>query len=252
MELQTQYLAEERASALADQHNNAGFAEPDLDIDPSQVAVLAIAPGPGLASALRSMGAARVISGGQSMNPSTAELVAGLESIPAEQIIILPNNPNILLAAHQAAKLTGKQVGVVPSRTVPQGLAALAALSPDATLDVNVRRMTRDLDHVRTVEVTNAVRDAVIDEITVRQGAAIAFVDERLVVAGPDLIEVATDALRLAGIETAELATVFTGEGVSEAEVTALQANLARIAPDAAVEIYDGGQPHYPFVIAIE
>jgi dihydroxyacetone kinase-like predicted kinase len=112
--------------------------------------------------------------------------------------------------------------------------------------------MTRDLDHVRTVEVTNAVRDAVIDEITVRQGAAIAFVDERLVVSGPDLIEVATDALRLAGIETAELATVFTGEGVSEAEVTALQANLARIAPDAAVEIHDGGQPHYPFVIAIE
>src|SRR5690606_36194775 len=102
-----------------------------------------------------------------------------------------------------------KQVAVVPSRSVPQGLAALAALSPDAALDANVRRMTRGLGQVRTVDVTHAVRDAVIDEITVRQGQAIAFLDERLVAAGPDLLAVTTEALTLADLDEAELITIF-------------------------------------------
>lgn len=252
MELQTQHLAQERATAVAAQNAGAETLPPEIEIDPAHVAVLTVAPGPGLAAALQSMGAARVISGGQSMNPSTAELVAGLASIPADQIVILPNNANIVLAAHQAAKLSGKQVAVVPSRSVPQGLAALAALSPDAALDANVRRMTRVLDQVRTVEVTRAVRDAVIDTLAVRQGQAIAFLDERLVATGPDLISVATEALAQADLDAAELVTIFTGEGASVREAEALRASVAAIAPEAAVEIHDGGQPHYPFVIAIE
>lgn len=252
MELQTQHLARERASALAAQQESAGSPQPEIEIDPSHVAVLTIAPGPGLASALHSMGAARVISGGQSMNPSTAELVAGVEAIPADQIIILPNNANILLTAHQAAKLTTKQVGVVPSRSVPQGLAALAALSPDAALDANLKRMTRGLSQVRTVEVTHAVRDAVIDDITVQQGQAIAFVDDRLAAAGADLVEVTMAALGQAGVDDAELVTIFTGEGVSDADTNALEASITETVPEVEVEIHEGGQPHYPFVIAIE
>jgi DAK2 domain fusion protein YloV len=251
MELQTKRLVDERVSARATSPTTPA-ALSLAEVGPAAVAVLSIAPGPGLVSALRSMGAAAVIGGGQAMNPSTAEILAGIDAVAAKQIIVLPNNPNIQLAAEQAAELTDKQVQVVASRSVPQGLAALATLSPDGPLEENVRKMTRALAQVRTVEVTHATRDATIDDVNVRQGQAIGFVDDQLVASGDELVAVATAAVVAADVASAELVTIFTGDGASPDVAAALRDALLTKAPALEVEIIEGGQPHYPFVIAVE
>lgn len=250
MELQTRRLVAARAVRRAVSAGTpTGLSLPESQ--PSELAVLAIAPGSGLAAALRSMGAA-VIGGGQTMNPSTAEILAGINALLAAEVIVLPNNPNILLAAEQATRLTPKRVAVVPSRSVPQGLAALAAWAAGKPLAENVRKMTRALAHVRTVEVTRATRTATIDGLAVRPRQAIGFVDETLVAVGTNLIDVATTAAVAAGLDRAELITVFTGAEVRPEMASELRKALQHVAPDLSVEIIEGGQPHYPFVMSIE
>ena len=239
MELQTERLRRERAAAR-------------VPATTDEVAVLAIAPGPGLATALRSMGAAGVTSGGQSMNPSTAELLAGINAIAADQVIVLPNNPNILLTAQQATTLTDKQVSVVPSRSVPQGLAALAARPSSGSMAETVAQMTRALAQVRTVEVTRANRDAVIDQVPVRKDDVIGLVDERLIATGPHLVDVAAEAVTAAGLDAAELVTIFTGAGVSPQTADGVRDAVLAVAPHLTVEVHDGGQPHYAFVVSVE
>ena len=218
----------------------------------SSLAVVAVAAGAGLAAALRSMGAGGVVGGGQTMNPSTEELVASVEGSPAAAVILLPNNPNILLTAGQVSALATKPVGVVPSRSVPQGLAALAAFQPEETLPTNLARMTAALAGVRTVELTRAVRDATVDGVRVAAGQPIGLLDDRLVAAGDDATAVAMAALAEAGLGDAELVTVFRGVEATADEVAALRDSLLAAHPHLTVEMHDGGQPHYPLVIAVE
>ena len=251
MELQTQRLAQQRDVA------RVASAEPPspvrlIEVNPDEIAVLAISSGPGLAAALQAMGAGGVIEGGQTMNPSTAELLAGINALGSDQVIILPNNPNIILAAHQVTKLTDREVAVVPSRSVPQGLAALSVFNPKAPLSDNVPKMTRALRGVRTVEITHAIRDAVVDGTDVRKEQAIGFVDERLVAAGTNLVEVAAAAVSTADLQQAELVTIFTGAGVDVDAAAELRDAVLAVAPHLTVEIHQGGQPHYPFVVAVE
>ncbi len=215
-------------------------------------AVLAVAAGEGLAEALRSMGATGIVCGGQTMNPSTEELLSAVEAVAADEVILLPNNPNILLTASQVPHLSAKQVRVVPSRSVPQGLAALASYNVDGDLDKNVTDMTGALADVRTVELTCAVRNAVINGVDVGVGQVIGLVDDRLVASGDDPTMVACQALREAGLEDAELVTIFTGEGAKSEGVDGLRQTIETNYPDIAVEVYEGGQPHYQYVIAIE
>ncbi|MDQ3694547.1 MAG: DAK2 domain-containing protein [Chloroflexota bacterium] len=250
MTLQTKRLIEARAAACHVTSANPAGSSPAA-VESPDLAMLAIVPGQGLGAAFRSLGAA-VVTGGQAMNPSTAEILAGIDSLAAGQVIVLPNNPNIFLAAEQAATLTEKRVQVVPSRSVPQGLAALAALTPSGSLDDNARKMTRALAHVRTVEVTHAIRDAVIDDVEVRARQAIGFLDETLVAAGVDQVDVAIAAVTAANLDDAELITIFTGAGVSPEAATGLRDALRATAPRLTVEMVEGGQPHYPFVISVE
>ncbi|MBA2521434.1 MAG: DAK2 domain-containing protein [Chloroflexia bacterium] len=250
MTRQTKRLIEARAASCHVAQANSPGPTPAA-LESSDLEVLAIVPGPGLGAAFRSLGAA-VVTGGQAMNPSTAEILAGIDSLAASQVIVLPNNPNIFLAAEQAATLTEKHVQVVPSRSVPQGLAALAALTPRGSLDDNAPKMTRALAHVRTVEVTHASRDAVIDDVEVRARQAIGFLDETLVAAGIDQVDVAIAAVNATRLDDAELITIFTGAGVSPEAATALRDALRATAPRLTVEMVEGGQPHFPFVISVE
>ena len=225
---------------------------PNAEAEQGTQTVLAVAAGAGLAAALRSMGADGVVAGGQTMNPSTEELLAVVAAAPTAEVILLPNNPNIVLAANQVPALAAKRVAVVPSRSVPQGLAALSAFKPGATLAANVAAMTAALASVRTVEVTEAVRDATIDGVCVAIGQTIGLVDDRLVVAGDTAADVVGDTLAYAGVDGAELLTVFTGAGCDAAETGALRAALAARYPDLAVEVLDGGQPHYRYIVGVE
>ncbi len=215
-------------------------------------AVLAVAAGEGLAEALRSMGATSIVHGGQTMNPSTEELLSAVETAPADEVILLPNNPNIVLTANQVPDLSTKKVRVVPSRSVPQGLAALASYNVDGDLDKNVTDMTRALQNVRTVELTCAVRDAIINGVDVGVGQVIGLLDDRLVASGDNPTTVACEALQKVGLGDAELVTIFTGAEAKSEGTDGLRQTIEANYPDIAVEVYEGGQPHYHYVIAIE
>ncbi|MHB1131158.1 MAG: DAK2 domain-containing protein [Chloroflexota bacterium] len=229
--------------ATASQFKRTPFAE---------VSMVVVASGTGCAELFRSLGAAVVVPGGQTMNPSTRELLEAVEAAPASAVVLLPNNGNIVPTAQQAVPMSDKKVLVVPTRTIPQGIAALMAFNYEASLEDNARVMTEAAQRVRTVEVTWAVRDAKVDGVEVASGNAIAVLDGELVGASNDLAAVALEAVERAGAASAELVTVMYGEESSQASAEALADSIGRRWPSLCVEIVNGGQPHYPFVISVE
>lgn len=219
---------------------------------PSEVALVAVASGEGLTEVFKSLGATSVVQGGQTMNPSTGELLRAVDQAPSDAVILLPNNSNIVLTAQQVVPLSKKRLVVVPTQTIPQGVAALMAYNYEADVETNAASMRRASDQIRTVEVTRAVRDAKVDGVQVEAGDAIALVDGKLVTTGRTLEEVTLTALAHAGVERAELVTVYFGEGASRESAMALGAEVEGRWPNCAVELVDGGQPHYPFIISVE
>ena len=151
------------------------------NVEPGQIAVVTVSPGPGLSRIFASLGVAAIVEGGQTMNPSTQEILAAFENLPTDKVIILPNNKNIILAANQAKDVTVKSVQVVPSRNIPQGLSALLALNPDGDVEAIAEKMNKSLDLVKAGEITVATRSVEIDGVSCEQGQAIALLDGKLV-----------------------------------------------------------------------
>lgn len=214
--------------------------------------VVAVAPGDGLAEVFHSLGAGAVVRGGQTMNPSTEELLAAIDGLPQNGVILLPNNGNVLLAAGQARDLSGKTVFIVPARTVPQGMAALVAYSPEADAAANAAAMAEAAATVRTGEVTVAVRDAQLDGLMVRAGETLGLLDDHAVLVGSDRDCVTLDLMERMGAAESEILTVFYGAETTQDEAEAL-AEAARGRYDGLeVEVVRGGQPHYPYIMSIE
>lgn len=216
------------------------------------LAIVAVAAGDGIANALTTMGCTAIVRGGQTMNPSTEDLLTAVEAQSVDKIILLPNNKNIVLAANQVAGLTGKQVRIVPATSIPQALAALAVFNADHGFDANLADMSKAIDTIQTVELTHAVRDVELNGVCVSSGQTIALLDEELIASGDRLSDVARTAFERIDRDDAELISVFTGEDVSECDTDAMRAILADAYPDAEVEVHDGGQSHYLFIIGIE
>ncbi|NPA30911.1 MAG: DAK2 domain-containing protein [Chloroflexi bacterium] len=237
----------ERSAAAAE-----GPAYELANVEPGQIAVVAVAPGPGLARVFASLGAAAIVEGGQTSNPSTQDFLQAIEHLPTDKIVLLPNNKNILLAAQQVQDLTVRDVRVVPSRTVPQGLAALLAWDPDGDLDQVVQAMTAALEDVVSGEITVATRDVTLDGVTVRQGQFIGIVDGKLVLAADTLEQALFDLLEHAEADDAEVITLFRGADLDPNQAHALADRVRERYPDAEVELQDGGQPHYYFIVAVE
>ncbi|HEX5506109.1 MAG TPA: DAK2 domain-containing protein [Thermomicrobiales bacterium] len=214
--------------------------------------VVAVASGAGLTAVLRGLGATAIVAGGQTMNPSTEELLRAVEALPGDEVLLLPNNPNVLLSARQVAGLTAKRVVVVPTRSVPQGIAALAAANFDAGLDDNAAAMTAALAAVRSGEVTRAVRDATIDGVSVTAGEVIGLLDGVLCCSGPTLPAVLLDLLDRMDAPAAELITLYRGAATGEEDAARVLELLAARYPAAAIELVDGGQPHYEFLVSVE
>jgi hypothetical protein len=219
------------------------------------IAVVAVAAGDGIEELLRSIGAAAVVHGGQTMNPSAGEIAAAIDATGAGEVIVLPDNANIVLAARQAAAAVAKQgvrAEVLPAVAVPQGIAALVAMNSEATFEENITLMQAALGRVSSAEVTRAVRSTTMDGRDVREGQAIAVIDGRLAV-----VEDSLDAAVLAAVATmtegraSPLVTLYYGEGADEAAAEALAASL-RSTHDCDVEVVPGGQPHYPYLIGVE
>ncbi len=222
------------------------------NVEPDQIAVVAVAPGPGIARVFASLGAAAIVEGGQTMNPSTQDILRAFENLPTDKIIILPNNKNVTLAAQQAQEVTVKQVQVIPSRTVPQGLAAMLAFDPDGALDEVAAAMQEAMGEVISGEITMATRTVAIDGVAVQEGEYIALLDGRLILAASSLEEAVLGLLKQAEAEAYELITMFYGDGLSKSRAHRL-ADLVREAyPDQEIEVQFGGQPHYPLILAVE
>ena len=221
-------------------------------MEPGQIAVVAVSPGRGLSRIFASLGVAAVVEGGQTMNPSTQEILAAFENLPTDKVIILPNNKNIILAANQARDVTVKSVAVVPSRTVPQGLAAMLAHNPDGEVDSVAERMTKSLASVRTGEITVATRTVEIDGVNVEAGQVIALLDGNLVLSAASVEEAVLGFLEKADAASHELITFYYGEDINHNEAFRIADAAREKYSSQEIEVQDGGQPHYPFLISVE
>ncbi len=216
------------------------------------VSVVAVAAGEGLSAVLRGLGASAIVHGGQTMNPSTQEVLDAINQAPTETVIVLPNNGNVVLTARQAAEMATKQVRVVPTKSIPQGIAALSAFTFTADLDRNADAMTEAASGTHTGEVTRAVRDASIGGVAVTSGQVIGLLDDVLTVSGSDSATVTLDLLRAMDAERAELVTLYTGADVTQEAAEALSARVEEQFANIAVEIVRGGQPHYDYILSVE
>lgn len=222
------------------------------------VAVVTVAAGDGLKRMmLRELGAAYVISGGQTMNPSAEDFLKAINSIPNTDIVLLPNNSNIILTAKQAAQLAeGKRVTVVPSRTLPQGISALIAYinahDMGADLDEVTSEMSQALRAVRTVEITTSTRAITLDGVTVAEGQIIGLLDDKLAASGETLEEVVQNTLESADADNAEIITLYFGWDVRQPQAEKMADHIRDRFSNAEVQIARGGQPLYPYIISVE
>ncbi len=225
---------------------------PVSNVQPDEVAVVVVASGNGLAGVFRSLGAAYVVNGGQTNNPSTEEIYQAIEQLPTDKVIVLPNNKNIILAAEAARDLSAKQVAVVHSRSIPQGIAALMALRPDKDVATNAEKMERSLRSVRTGEITRATRTVELNGVDVKEGSIIGLVDGSLQSSGPDEDSVLRDMLVHMAIDGCEIVTVYYGADVKIEQAAETAERIRRAYPNVEVEVVEGGQAHYYYILGAE
>jgi DAK2 domain fusion protein YloV len=218
----------------------------------SGIGTVVVAPGQGLTTVFESLGASFVVPGGQTMNPSTEQLLKAVESTPSEDVIILPNNKNIILAAEQAKALSEKRVEVVPTISVPQGISALLALNYQADLETNVHIMAEAAKAIETIEITTAVRSVRVNGVSVKKGEVIGLVNGKLKVRGASPDGVVLEALEGMQTEEYEIITIYYGESVTADEAQALAEQILSRFPEQEVEVVDGGQPHYHYILSTE
>ncbi|MGI6082164.1 MAG: DAK2 domain-containing protein [Limnochordia bacterium] len=246
MEEQTRLAAEKRAPKASD-------LTVEEDRPPVEIAVIAVAAGGGCIELLKSLGATSVIEGGQTMNPSTQEILNAIQHSNAKAALVLPNNKNVLMSARQAGHLASIPVTVVPTRSFCEGIAALLRFSPEAGLDDNAKQMEAAIDDITCAEVTRAVRDARVDSTEVKEGDYLGISNGKILVTGTDRQEV-VQQLMAALMETNEdgsLATIYYGEDVEEDEAHRL-ARLLQESLDLDVEVYRGEQPVYDYLLSVE
>jgi DAK2 domain fusion protein YloV len=216
------------------------------------IAIVTVATGDGFFELLNSLGNIIIVPGGQTMNPSVHQLLQAVESAPSDNIILLPNNKNIVSAASQARSLTSKNLKVIPTRNIAQGIAAFLAFGYDLNLEQNAKAMEQAISRVKTIEVTRAVRGTRLDGLEIRKGHFIAILNDETLIASADKIgRVTLDALGKAGADGAAIITVYYGAEIKGAEAQEIAKEI-RDRYQAEVEVVYGGQPHYDYVISLE
>ena len=216
------------------------------------VGFVAVAAGDGLSQMFSEIGADLVVSGGQTMNPSTEDILSAVEATPAHTVFVLPNNKNIIMAAEQAAPLSTRKVIVLPTRTVPQGVSAMLSFDPDISVEENHLAMTKAIDRVSTAHVTFAARDSIVNGQTVKQGQILGMEDGAITVIENDIIQAAFKITRHLYKKHTELITIFYGEGATEEDAGKLEEMLREKFPNVEYAVICGGQPVYHFIISVE
>ncbi|MDQ1439077.1 MAG: fatty acid kinase [Acidimicrobiaceae bacterium] len=226
--------------------------DPDADAEPVPTAVVAVATGEGIRRIFRSLGVHQIVAGGQSMNPSTAQILEAVERAPAQEVVVLPNNKNIIPVAEQVAPLTDKTVRVVKTTGIAQGFAALLEYDPYATADDNAEAMAQAADRVVSGEVTRAVRDSSAEAGPIHEGDWLGLSSKRIETVAPTLAEAATGLLAKLVTDDHELVTIIEGAGASPADTRRITEWLGEHRPEVGSEVHHGGQPLYPYLFSIE
>ncbi|WP_071459407.1 DAK2 domain-containing protein [Bacillus massilinigeriensis] len=242
---------------MRQQHTNIVGEQNNAPVQPvskekQEYGIVTVSMGSGIADLFRSIGANAVIEGGQTMNPSTEDIVKAIKEVNAKKVIILPNNKNIIMAAEQAAEVAEEEVLVIPSKTVPQGMSALLAFNPGADVEINKGFMMEAMQHVKTGQLTFAVRDTTIDGIDIDKGDFMGIADGKIVLKNKQLLSAAKELLQAMVDENSEILTILKGEDASEEDVEELEGFISSEFKDIEVEIHNGGQPLYAFIFAIE
>ncbi|MEA3460115.1 MAG: DAK2 domain-containing protein [Chloroflexota bacterium] len=225
---------------------------PPLPSKKGEIAVVAVVLGEGLERICQSLGADAVVVGGQTMNPSTKELLEAIKNLGSDKVIILPNNENVVLTANQAGALSEKEVRVVPTRTIPQGIGALLAFDPTSDLEANLEAMEQAAGGIHTGEVTRAIRATQVNGVEVKEGEIIGLLDGGLVASGPGLDDVAHEIIRRMTAVPRELITLYYGKEVARDQAEGLAAGIRQRYPDLEVEVIEGGQPYYHYILSAE
>ncbi|MCB8953861.1 MAG: DAK2 domain-containing protein [Ardenticatenales bacterium] len=250
-----QMQMEEIIAGGSNEHPEPALAlmiEPEKELQPGQIGVIAVAPGPGLANVFRSLGVANVVDGGQTNNPSTEEIFQAIQDVPTDKVVLLPNNKNIILAAETARDLSPKNVVVVPTVNVPQGVSALFAYQADGDLEDIATAMRDASAEVSSGEITTATRTVSLDGVDVQEGNYIGLANGRLCAAADTLQNVVAQTLDKMGVDDCELLSVYYGKDVSAAEAEAFSTEIQALHPDLEIELVAGGQPHYFFILGAE
>jgi len=248
----------EKVAAKQKEEDKARRSRQDAMVEKEQLpkkdmGFVSVSIGEGINEIFKGLGADYIIAGGQTMNPSTEDVLNAIEEVNADNIFILPNNKNIILAANQAASLIEeKNVFVIPTKTVPQGITALINFMPDSTAEENAQRMTEELANVKSGQVTYAVRDTLIDDKSIKQGDYMGIGDNGILSVGEDMEVVTKDMVAEMVDEDSAIISIYYGEEVEEAAAQKLGAKIEEQYPDCEVEVHFGGQPIYYYVVSVE
>ena len=238
--------------------NEPDYKEPEAQEEKTapakETAIISVAAGEGVKKMFLDLRCDYVVSGGQTMNPATEDIVKAVRKVNAKNVIILPNNSNIVMTAQQAATVLEDEINVIviPSKTVPQGLAACMMYNTEAGLDENVNEMTSALEDVQTGQVTFAIKDTTIDGLEIKANNYMALCNKKIVACVPDKIDALKKALEGLVDDDSEVITLICGEDVTEEEKEAAQSYIEENFEDCELEMNDGGQPVYSFIIGVE
>jgi DAK2 domain fusion protein YloV len=214
---------------------------------------IAVSVGEGLDEIFKGLNVDYIISGGQTMNPSTEDILNAVNEVNAENIFVLPNNKNIILAANQAESLVeDKNLIVIPSKTIPQGISAMIGFVDDCSPEENKEAMIDSMSYVKTGEVTYAVRDTVIDDKEIREGNIMGIGDEGMLAVGEDIVATTVDMIKEMQDEDSEIVSIYFGEGITKEDADVLASKITEELPDLEVEVYPGGQPVYYYIVSVE
>ena len=253
---------DEKISAMKEKEMQSGMAAQDTQTSPEvkeepveekEMGFISVSIGEGINEIFTGLGVDYIIEGGQTMNPSTEDMLNAIEKVPAKNIFILPNNKNIILAANQAASLVeDKKIFVIPTKTVPQGITALINYIPDNSAEENAARMTSEIEYVKTGQVTYAVRDTVIDDKEIKENDFMGIGDKKILSVGQDLEATVLDMVSQMIDEDSAIVSIYYGEEATEEAANEIASKIEANNPDVEVEVQFGGQPIYYYVISVE
>ena len=238
---------------LAKQQKEEREKAPVVPAKKKKYGFISVSVGDGLDEIFHELNVDYIISGGQTMNPSTEDILDAVDKVNAETIFVLPNNKNIILAANQAVSLVeDKKLVVIPSKTIPQGIAAMIGFVEDSSAEENLEAMTESMEYVKSGEVTYAVRDTNIDGVDIKEGNIMSIGDDGILAVGDDLDDTTIDAIEKMKDEDSEIVSLYYGAEVNEEQANKLKEKIEERFDDMEIEMYKGGQPVYYYIISVE